>query len=132
MNDLPFKITTLLTGLVLAGEALALLVGMHFLSESHNPWISLKNDLFLALDIVAGLGLVGLALAHRGSGWPYALYSLVGLALLTHGYREWEYLAGASNPFCANAPLLIVNTVKLVGLLAVALLGAWLALPKGS
>jgi hypothetical protein len=123
MNELPFKITTLLTGLVIAGEALALLVGMHFLSEGPNPWVSFKNDLFLVLDIVAGLGLVYLALAHRGPGWPYGLFTLAGLALLTHGYREWEYLAGAGNPFCANAPLFIVNTVKLVGLVAVFVLG---------
>jgi hypothetical protein len=120
MNDLPFKITTLLTSTVVAGEALALLVGMHLLSEGDNSWISVKNDLFLALDIVAGLGLVYLALAHRGTAWPYALCFLVSLALLTHGYREWEYLARASNPFCANAPLFVVNNLKLAGLLAVA------------
>jgi hypothetical protein len=77
MNDLPFKITTLLTGIVVAGEALAL---------------------------------------------------LVGLALLTHGYRDWEYVARASNPFCANAPLFVVNNLKLAGLLAAAILGARLML----
>lgn len=37
MNDLPFRITTLLTGLVVVGEALAVLVGMHLLSKGHNP-----------------------------------------------------------------------------------------------
>jgi hypothetical protein len=42
-------------------------------------------------------------------------------------YREWEYLARASNPFCANAPLFVVNNLKLAGLLAVAILGARLA-----
>ena len=128
MNDLPFKITTLLTGMVVAGEALALLVGMHFLSEGDNPWISWKNDLFLVLDVVAGLGLVYLALVHRGAAWPYALFILTGLTLLTHGYREWEYLAGAGNPFCANAPLFVVNNLKIAGLLAVAILGARLVL----
>jgi hypothetical protein len=123
MNDLLFTITTLLTGLVIAGEAVALLVGMHFLSEVDNPWVSLKNDRFLVLDIAVGLGLVYLALAHRGAAWPYAFYSMVGLGLLTHGYREWEYLAGAGKPFCANAPLFIVNTLKLVGLASVLVLG---------
>jgi hypothetical protein len=132
MNDLPFKITALLTGLVVAGEALALLVGMHFLSEGYNPWISLKNDLFLALDIVTGLALVFLALVDRGATWHYALYSLVGLTLLTHGYREWEYLASAGNPFCANAPLFVVNTLKLVGLAAVLVLGRALGPVQGS
>jgi hypothetical protein len=132
VNDLPFKIVTLLTGMVIAGEALALLLGMHLLSEGGNPWISFKNDLSLVLDIVVGLGLVYLALAHRGAAWPYALYSLAGLALLTHGYREWEYLAGAGNAFCANTPLFVVNNLKLVGLVAVLFLGRGLGSGQGS
>ena len=131
MNDLAFKIVTLLTGLVVASEALALLVGMHFLREGGKAWPSVKNDLFLVLDIAAGLGLVYLALAQRGAAWPYAFYIVVGVALLTHGYREWEYLAGAANAFCANAPLFVVNNLKLLGLVASAVLAAPLALAVG-
>jgi hypothetical protein len=116
------------TGLVVAGEALALLVGMHLLSKGANAWLSVKNDLFLALDMVAGLDLVYLALAQRGDAWPYALSSVAALALLTHGYREWEYLAQAANPFCANAPLFVVNNLKLAGLVAVVILSARLVL----
>jgi hypothetical protein len=96
----------------------------HCLSGSDNPWLSRKNDILLALDIVVGLGLVYLALGYPAAGWPWSLYLLGGLALLTHGYREWEYFAGATNPFCANAPLFVVNTVKLAGLVAVLALGA--------
>jgi hypothetical protein len=121
MGFLPFKITSLLTGLTMAGEALALLVGMHVMSAGDNPWISVKNDLFLTLDIVAGLGLLYLVLAHRGVS--SAFYCLVGLAGLTHGYREWEYLVRASNLFCANAPLFVVNNLKLAGLSIIAILG---------
>jgi len=132
MGDVPFKIATVLAGLVVAGEALALLAGMRLLSEGDNPWVSVKNDLFLALDMVTGLGLVYLALAHRGAAWPYAFSVLAGLALLAHGYREWEYLARASNPFCANGPLFAVNNLKLAGLLASVLLGARLALATGA
>jgi hypothetical protein len=123
MGDLAFKTATLLTGAVIAGEALALLVGMHVLSGGDNDWVSTKNDLFLALDIVAGLCLVFLALAHREGVWPYALGFLGGFALLTHAHREWEYLTGASNAFCANAPLFVVNSLKLAGLLAILALG---------
>jgi hypothetical protein len=132
MGDLAFNTTTLLTGAVIAGEALALLVGMHVLSHGDDAWVSVKNDLFLALDIVTGLGLVYLALAPGGAAWPYAFSVLAGLALLTHGYREWEYLARASNPFCANGPLFAVNNLKLAGLLASAILGARLALTMGA
>jgi hypothetical protein len=132
MGDLAFNTTTLLTGAVITGEALALLVGMHVLSHGDDAWVSVKNDLFLALDIVTGLGLVYLALAPGGAAWPYAFSVLAGLALLTHGYREWEYLARASNPFCANGPLFAVNNLKLAGLLASAILGARLALTMGA
>jgi hypothetical protein len=121
MDVLPFRIATSLTGLTMIGEALALLVGMHILSADDNPWISVKNDLFLALDIVAGLGLLYLVLARRTV--PYALYFLVGLGLLAHGYRVWEYWARARNPFYANAPLFVVNNLKLAGLFAIAILG---------
>ncbi|MGD9049946.1 MAG: hypothetical protein PVF77_17975, partial [Anaerolineae bacterium] len=86
-----------------------------------------KNNLFLALDILAGLGLVFLALVQRGAAWPYALYALTGLALLTHGYRDWEYLAGTDNAFCATTPLFVVNNLKLVGLVAVLVLSRGLA-----
>jgi hypothetical protein len=58
MDLVPFRIASLLTGLTMVGDALALLVGMHIPSAGDNPWISVKNDLFLALDIVAGLVLL--------------------------------------------------------------------------
>lgn len=74
--------------------------------------------------------LVG-ASVHRGAALPYAFHFLVSLALLTHAYREWEYLARAANPFCANRPLFVVNNLKLIGLLVAAVLGTSLALAKG-
>ena len=47
---------------------------------------------------------------------------------MTHSLRDWEYLAGAANPFCANTPLIVVNNLKIAGLLATAIFGARLAL----
>jgi hypothetical protein len=113
------RILTLLIGLVIAGEALALVVGKHVLSPGDNPWVSLKNDLFLGLDVVAGVGLVIVAASRDGPLAPGIFYALVFTALVTHGYRDWEVLARASNPFCANAPLYAVNNVKLAGLLVI-------------
>ena len=131
MNALPFNTTAGLTGVVIAGEALALLVGVFFLSAGSNPWISVKNDTFLACDIAAGLGLVYLALARLGTGWPYALYFLLAIALLTHGYREWEYSARASNPFCANLSLFLVSKIRIAGLSASVILSARLLTMEG-
>jgi hypothetical protein len=126
MNHLPFKVISVLTGAVVAGEAAALLVGVYILGGAENPWISAKNSLFLVLDVLMGLGLVYLALAARGAAWPAVFYSTVAVALLSHGYREWEVLVNASNPFCANTPLLVVNNFKIAGLLASAILVAGL------
>ncbi|MEJ2211640.1 MAG: hypothetical protein P8129_21750 [Anaerolineae bacterium] len=116
MNELPLRIVGALTGLAVVGEALALVVGVHLVGKGNSAWISVKNDLLLALDVLVGLGLVLLAVLARGPAWPYNLYALVGLGLMTHGYRVWEYLAGVANPFCANVPLFIFNDVKLAGL----------------
>jgi hypothetical protein len=113
------KTLTLLTGIVIAGEALALVLGMHVLSPTNNPWMSLKNDLLLGLDIVVGVGLV-IAANHGSPRASTVLYVLVATALVTHGYREGEVLARVGNAFCANAPLFAMNTLKLVGLLFIA------------
>lgn len=121
MNSLTlFKLAAALTGAAVAGEALALLVGMHILGEGDNPWISLKNDALIGLDILCGLGLMGVALICRDPANSTWLYLFAAGSLLSHLYREWEYLAQASNPFCANRPLFAVNNLKLVGLILAA------------
>ncbi|MGD8967892.1 MAG: hypothetical protein PVI07_10335 [Anaerolineae bacterium] len=119
MSSTGIKVLTILTGIVIVGEALALVVGMRILSPSGNPWISLKNDLFLGLDVIVGLGLIVLV-AMNGRGVPSGLlYGLVFISVVAHGYREWEYLVRAGNAFCANTPLFVLNNLKLIGLLVV-------------
>jgi hypothetical protein len=112
-----FRIVTLLTALLMVGEAVALTVGVRLLGQPDNPWVSTKNDLLLALDVVGGLGLAWIAW-HAGDGpaSPW-LWPLLVLALATHGYRDWEYLTGAGNAFLGNAALFVVNNVKVLGFL---------------
>ncbi len=119
---IPLKLLALVTGTVIAGEALALLGGMHWLSPAGNPWISIKNDGFLALDIASGLGLLGLALLVQDFRLSGVFRGLILLSLLAHGYRDGEYFWGGANRFCANGPLLVMNNIKLVGLAVTALL----------
>lgn len=104
--------------MVIAGEGMALLVGMHFLSGAENLRIPRKNDLMLGLDILVGVVMLSLALAGVESLALYALCSAAALGTLTHLYRGWESLAGSENPFCFNAPLFAVNAFKLASLLA--------------
>ena len=117
------RIVALLTGLVIAGEAMALLIGLRIVGSGDDPWLCAKNDLLLALDLVTGLGLICAVFVKRGPMTPYVFFAAVAIALLSHLFREWEVIARAANPFCANTPLFVVNNLKILGLLLTTWLG---------
>ena len=114
--DSAVQAATILVGFAIAGEGFALLIGMHFLSESGNPWVSLRNDVLLVCDLSVGLGFIFVAVA--GASDTPALWLVAAPALLAHAYREWEYVAGRDRRFCINRPLFAMNTAKLVSLAA--------------
>jgi hypothetical protein len=126
MDSTFVRVPTILTGLVIAGEAVALVVGVHILGPDNNPWASPKNNLLLGLDILTGLGLVILVATNRNGQPTTAIYGLLLISIVTHGYRGWEYLIGAGNRFCDNVPLFVVNSLKLAGLVVVAISAIWL------
>jgi hypothetical protein len=113
---------TTLISLLIGGEALTLLIGMHFLSERPNLWISIKNDFLLLLDLVTALGLFLIVMMNKDVFASNAFYVFALVSLLSHGYRGWEYLACVQNKFCINVPLFIINDLKLLGLLIVLVL----------
>ncbi len=121
MNAL--QVVSSLVGFVVAGEAAALAIGIHIVKQSRSPWISLKNDLLLALDIVVGLVLI--LLAFEGDKLPQPIWFplFVILGLITHLFRIWEYLAERKSTFCGNRPLFIVNNIKFIGLLIILVWG---------
>ena len=124
MNNLQFlRVGTILTSVLIGGEALALLIGMHLLSERRNPWISFKNDFLLALDLVTALGMILAVTMNRDVFSSNTFYFLALVSILSHGYRGWEYFANIQNKFCINAPLFIINDLKLLGLLIIVALG---------
>jgi hypothetical protein len=108
----------LVWGLLIAGEAVALWLGMHIFSTQPNPWISLKNDALLLVDMATGVALVS---QWRLPGIAVTC-GLAGIALFAHGYRAWEYCAKDRRAFCVNAPLFLFNNVKLAGLLGILLI----------
>jgi hypothetical protein len=121
------RLSALLTGSVVLGEALALIVGLHILPAGDSPWLSRKNDTLLALDVATGLGLMLIPVLRREASHIPMLCVLTVVATVTHGYRTWEYLIGADNAFCANIPLCAVNNLKLLGTLTVASSALWWA-----
>jgi hypothetical protein len=104
------KVVTVISGVLTAGEALALLVGMVGLSPRPNPWITQLNILWIGLDILCGAGL--LMLVFFVKGYPTARSSwLIGIALLcmaSHLYRDWEYIASQAGrkPLSGQQPLM--------------------------
>jgi hypothetical protein len=121
MNAL--QVFTMLVGLIVAGEATALAIGMHLIKKSDSAWISLKNDLLLALDVVVGLAFVLIAFDGGNLIQPIWSSIFVTIGLLTHIYRVWEYLAGRQTPFCGNRSLFIFNNIKFIGLLLILVWG---------
>ena len=109
------RITALLTGAVMAGEAAALVIGMRPLGAPSNPLASPNNDLLLALHILAGLALVWVAWFNPNAAQSNVYWKLTVAALLSPGFRDWELLTTWSNPFLFNKPLFVVNNLKLVG-----------------
>ena len=114
-----FRIFTILVSLLIAGEAAVLAVRMHIVKKSKSPWISLKNDLMLSLDVVVGLVLVLLVSDEPNFPQPVWLPLFTILGLLTHIYRMWEYRARRKGAFCAGQRLYRVNLIKLIGLMTI-------------
>ena len=123
MSDTVLTIAAICTGLVAAGEALALAFGIGILNRRKIEWLNGKNLLLLALDVLAGGVLIwaGFGLGSGGVSRVMLFGSLV-ILLVTHTYRTWEYLAHQPNPFCFNLALFIVNEIKSTAALIVLVL----------
>jgi hypothetical protein len=124
------KIFTLITGILVAGEALVLFLGMRVFIEKENPWVCVKNDVLMALDAVLGGAMIYLALVREGPG-SGRFVAVIILAMATHLHREWEYLVQRKNPYCRNLALFVTNGVKLAGLFLVVAESVWAILTKG-
>ena len=116
-------------GAVIAGEALALLIGMNLTDQSE--WAKIKNNGLALLDLVTGAALVYFLFARGDLGGFPMFYALLVVILISHGYREWEYAANRPNKFCANVPLFVMNSVKLLGAVGV-LVSSFFAARQGS
>ncbi len=102
---------TILLGILLVGEAAALFVGTRILGKSSEPWTSFKKFLFLFLDIFCGTML----LVSETLKFPEIIFWIIFMVVvLSHAFREYEYLAFQKQPFCSNLPLFMVNNVKIV------------------
>ena len=102
---------TILLGILLVGESAVLFIGMRILGKNRSPWIAYKNSLLLILDIFSGTMLL-LSIPFR---LPEIVFWIIFMVVvLSHAFREYEYLSLQKEAFCSNLPLFMVNNVKIV------------------
>ena len=115
-----FRGITIITGALIAGEALALLVGMYLLSSRPNPWITGLHTFFIALDILSGLVLIYLCFSGAAGTRDRLIFIIVLISAAAHIFRDWQYFTGGKEIiFLTNTPLFIFNNVKLIGLIVI-------------
>jgi len=113
------KLATLITGLVMLGEAKVLFAGLRLAKLGKNPWFTVRNRIMLCSDIFFGFILLAFVFRTGSDTVSILFLIVVCFSFLAHGYREWEYLAQRENRFCASIPQFVVNNLKLIGLLLI-------------
>jgi hypothetical protein len=112
------QVISLLMGILVVGEAILLLIGMYGINKKQNEWKTRFNTNTLLIDIAFGTIIFFNAIENM----PYKAVAIVVL-IITHLYREIEYFyKEKKNRFIFNYPLFIVNTIKLIGLIALILI----------
>ena len=114
------NIILLLTGLLIFGEAAALLIGTGLVIKPRPEWLTQKNFAFLADDMFFGIILTLISFDILTASWIFWL-SIISTFLL-HAWRDAEFVAKFPNRFCDNTALFLVNNLKLMGLISTIML----------
>ncbi len=115
MNGEFQQIIFLITALIIFVEALALFVGMEFFSDS-KVWLNSKNNILLLLDILIGFTFLFIFIYVKEYLDDTLVAVLAVISIVAHAFRELEYFMDVRNKFCFNIPLLIINSIKIIGL----------------
>jgi hypothetical protein len=116
-NDIN-NLATLAAGSLIVVESGLLLYGMNFPESS--DWTGIKNNGLAISDIILGGTLIYYSFSQKTYSNDLLYYLVISSLLVTHGYRDLEYLGKTNNPFIANTPLFILNNVR-IGLLGTSL-----------
>ena len=106
-------------GLTLVGETTALSLSARYSLVSQQGWNCPSHIAMLVTDMILGLCLLGF---YFFTGWfsrtalTLLLFCCI-IALMTHIYRDIQYVRSSSPCFCFNKSLFFVNNAKLAGIL---------------
>jgi hypothetical protein len=108
------QIISFLLGAILIGEAALLFIGMILTPKTRMEWKTRFNINTLLIDITFGL----IILFNAFEKMPFMLIA-VPVLIITHLFREFEYFKkDKKSRLVFNSWLLALNTIKLIGLLA--------------
>ncbi len=114
------RVVTAAAGGLAGVESALLLIGMNLPQAS--TWSTPGNLLLASSDVILGGLLMYLAVSGSPPSWGWLYYAACSILLVTHLYREAEYIEGWRVPFTRGVPLFVLNNVRL------ALLGTSLGL----
>lgn len=103
-----------LVGLVLFGEALALVIGVLWVKKGNSSWNTSRNRRYLISDLAAGLILMLHYFLEYQVWFMYVIGVFLVISIVSHFSRTIEYLFKIHHKFCANKALFHVNNLKLV------------------
>lgn len=115
MSNEPLTLLTTIIGMLVAGEALMLWIGV-VVRNPDSPWVTKTVRILLVLDIVSGAALAASADSS------ILIVPAAAVILATHAYRTWEYLSNQPERFCFNLRLFVFNIIKMLGAATVILL----------
>ena len=104
-------IATLCAGSLVAAESALLLFGMNVPTIS--PWSTSRNVALAASDVALGSLLIYAAVAGRLLSGAWVSDAAACLLMLTHAYRDVEFLAGWQEPFAESPALFVFNNLRL-------------------
>jgi hypothetical protein len=123
-----------LTLLLTVGEALMLLYILLLINKKETKWTNPVNLLLLFTDLIFSSIIV---IAIYMGDYNFFFYLAILLLVISHSFRTADYLFDwREHKFCFNAPLFIVNNLKLTGFVLSLFLyqptAAWLIISQSS
>ena len=101
----------LATGALIAGESIALYIGM---GRKSSEWTNPTNNAYVAFDV-----LIGALLFLSSNGFIPTQKILVASSIITHLIRDYDYYRKVPDRYTFNAPLLIVLNIRLLMLIII-------------
>lgn len=101
----------LITGLLVAGESIALFIGMKL---QKSEWLNPVNIGYIVFDVLIGVSLVGASI-----GVIPTQMILVVTSVITHLIRDYDHCKQVPDRYAFNIPLLVLLNLRLVMLFAI-------------